>query len=130
MSSGKLLEQKRYAVIQLWKNGHRQADIRNSLGTRGYTRSFVSRTIYRYSKHRTLKDAPCSGRPRTIRTPAVRRNVRQMLSRNRHYPIRRSLPEPLFPILLRNVSFLKILEGDLSNEPKRKLSIDLQSRRG
>ena len=110
------------------QNGHRQADIRNSLGTREYTGSFLSRTIYRYSKHRTLKDAPRSGRPRTIGTPAVRRMSGRCFRGNR--PIGRSLPEPLFPILLRNVSFLKILEGDLSNEPKRKLSINLQSRRG
>ena len=109
MSSVKLIEQKRYAVIQLWKNGHRQADIRKSPGTREYTRSFVSRTIDRYTKYCTLKDAPRSGRPRSVRNPAVRKNVRQMLSRKPTLSYRQIASRAL----ISNTSAQRLISDDL-----------------
>ena len=109
MSTVDNVEQKRSAVIQLWKNGHRQADIWKSLGTREYTRSFVSRTINRYNKLGTLKDAPRSGRPRSVRTPVVRRKIRQMLSRKPTLSYRRIAARAC----ISNTSAQRVISNDI-----------------
>ena len=109
MCDTKPIEAKRSAVTQLWLNGHRQAEILKSLGSKNYTRSFISRTISRYNKYGTLKDAPRSGRPRSVRTTAAKRKVKQMIMRKPVISFRQIASRTL----ISNTSVGRILKYDL-----------------
>ena len=74
-------QQKRSAVIQLFLNGKKQNQILRTLGSPKYSRSFISRTIKRYIETGKITDIQRSGRPRTVRTPANKKKIRQILIR-------------------------------------------------
>ena len=75
------LFEKRSAVIQLFLNGASHAKIFRDLGSTKYSRSFISRTVKRFKETGKIEDKPRFGRPRTIRTGANVRKIRQMLTR-------------------------------------------------
>ena len=81
MSGVSELQQKRSAVIQLFLNGKKQNQILRTLGSPKYSRSFISRTIKRYIETGKITDIQRSGRPRTVRTPANKKKIRQILIR-------------------------------------------------
>ena len=71
----------RYTVVQLHNAGQRQCQIYRSLnGT--VSRSFISKVIRKYRETGSTDDRPKSGRPRSVRTRQMLRNVRQQIRRN------------------------------------------------
>ena len=81
MSGISELQQKRSAIINLFLNGKKQNQILKALGSPKFSRSLISRTIKRYIETGDLVDKQRSGRPITIRTPANKKKVRQILTR-------------------------------------------------
>ena len=75
------LFEKRSAVIQLFLNGASQTKFFRDLGSTKYNQSFISRTVKRFKETGKIEDKHRSGRPRTIRTGANVRKIRQMLTR-------------------------------------------------
>ena len=75
------LFEKRSAITQLFLNGASKAKIFRDLGSTKYSRSFISRTVKRFKETGKIEDKHRSGRPRTIRTGANVRKIRQMLTR-------------------------------------------------
>lgn len=76
----------RIAVIALHKCNKTSVDIFNLLKPLKITQKFVYRTIKRYSELSSVNDRPRAGRPRTTRTPAAIKAVRERIRRN---PIRK-----------------------------------------
>ena len=96
-------------MIQLWLNGLKQAEILKSLRSENYTRSFISRTISRYNTYGTVKDVFRSGRPRSVRTTAAKRKVKQMITRRPTLSYRQIASRAL----ISNTSVRRILKCDL-----------------
>ena len=62
--------------------GSKPAEIFHSLKKHGITRSMVYRTINRICETGTTSDRKRSGRPRSVRTPAMVKRLRARISRN------------------------------------------------
>lgn len=84
MNWGKMED--RVSVIALHKCGHSPNTIFKLLQKLGITLRFVYRTIKRWTNTQSVVDLQKSGRPRTVRTPAVIKAVRARFRRN---PVRR-----------------------------------------
>ena len=66
------------SALEKWSSSSSHAEIIWDTRIQIY---FVSRTINRYNKLGTLKGAPWSGRPRSVRTPVARWKIKKILSR-------------------------------------------------
>lgn len=76
------LKQKRAAVIELYRNGQRPGNIFRQLQTSGYKRDFVYRTLRRYHETGGVSDRKHTGRPRSVRTAKLVKNVKARIRRN------------------------------------------------
>lgn len=72
----------RVAVIALHRCGYAPTEIFNILQKLKITLRFVYRTIKRYTEDSSFEDRERSGRPRTVRTPAVIKAVKARIQRN------------------------------------------------
>ena len=77
---------KRSAVIALYNNGHSNSYIEKSLKS---NKMFVSRTIARFNETGSIRDRPRTGRKRTVRTRALRKNVKLRIRRKTVRSIRK-----------------------------------------
>lgn len=103
------LKENRVAVIALHKCGHPPVMIFKLLQNLKITKQFVYRTIERFSSTLSVDDRERSGRPRTVRTPAVIKAVKARIARN---PIRK---QKLMAIQMsvKRSSLKKIINEDL-----------------
>ena len=69
------------SIIHLFLNGKKQNQILKALDSPKFSRSLITRTIKRYIEAGDVVDKQRSGQPRTIRTPANKKKVRQILTR-------------------------------------------------
>lgn len=76
------MEEKRAAIKLYHDNGYSPSQILKQLEKLNIGRSLVYRTVKRLSETGFTKDRPRSGRPRSIRTPALKRKVYHRLRRN------------------------------------------------
>lgn len=76
----------RVAVIALHKCGHSPTVIFKLLRNLEISLMFVHRTIKRYAETSSVEDLPRSGRPRSVRTPALVKAVKARILRN---PVRK-----------------------------------------
>lgn len=76
------VKENRIAVIALHKCGKKISEIFDILKPLKISRMFVYRTVQRYKEQLSVEDRHRSGRPRTARTPAVIKNVRERIRRN------------------------------------------------
>lgn len=72
----------RALVIKLHDEGKTNPEIVKTLKPLKINRMFVYRTLKRYKETSSLDDRPRSGRPRSARTPAIVKRVREMIRRN------------------------------------------------
>ena len=70
------IEQKRWAVIKLYENGERPANIFHALRYVNVKHDFVSRAIKRYAEIGSTKDMKRCGRPRSARTEKMILNLK------------------------------------------------------
>ncbi|TLL55228.1 helix-turn-helix domain-containing protein, partial [Acinetobacter baumannii] len=76
------LKEDRVAVIALHRCGYAPIQIFNILKNLNITKRFVYRTIKRYNEDSSVDDRSRSGRPRSVRTPAVIKAVKARIQRN------------------------------------------------
>ncbi|KAA5709031.1 helix-turn-helix domain-containing protein, partial [Klebsiella pneumoniae] len=76
------LKEDRVAVIALHRCGYAPIKIFNILKNLNITKRFVYRTIKRYNEDSSVDDRSRSGRPRSVRTPAVIKAVKARIQRN------------------------------------------------
>nr|BAG15923.1 transposase [Bombyx mandarina]BAG15924.1 transposase [Bombyx mandarina]BAG15925.1 transposase [Bombyx mandarina] len=76
------LKEDRVAVIALHRCGYPAIQIFNILKNLNITKRFVYRTIKRYNEDSSVDDRSRSGRPRSVRTPAVIKAVKARIQRN------------------------------------------------
>lgn len=76
------VKENRITVVGLYKCGKTASEIFELLKPLKITRMFVYRTINRFNKENTITDRQRSGRPRTVRTSAVIKAVRERIRRN------------------------------------------------
>ena len=72
----------RATVVSLFKAGKKPMDIFREVKTFGVSRNFVYYTIKRYKETSSMQDRQRSGRPRSVRTPANIKIIRERLRRN------------------------------------------------
>lgn len=72
----------RATVISLYKAGKKPMEIFRELKTFCVSRNFVYYTIKRYKETSSVQDRQRSGRPRSVRTPANIKIIRERLRRN------------------------------------------------
>lgn len=103
------LKENRVAVIALHKCGQPPNMIFKLLQKLKINKQFIYRTIHRYSNTLTVDDRKRSGRPRTVRTPAVIKAVKARITRN---PVRK---QKLLAIQMtvKRSSLKKIINDDL-----------------
>ncbi|KAA5753606.1 helix-turn-helix domain-containing protein, partial [Klebsiella pneumoniae] len=80
------LKEDRVAVIALHRCGYAPIQIFNILKNLNITKRFVYRTIKRYNEDSSVDDRSRSGRPRSVRTPAV---IKAVKARNQRNPKRK-----------------------------------------
>lgn len=74
--------QKRAVVLELYNAGKPATEIFSMLRHSGYCRRTIYDTIRRYHGVPSTADKQRSGRPRTVRTPALMKKLRQRIHRN------------------------------------------------
>ena len=118
---------KRAAIIQLHRAGHSNSKIMKLLKA---PKSTVRDTILRFQELGTMEDWDRSGRPRSARTPAKIKALRERIWRNPKRSLRKTAKDM-------NISRLKsvrtVVEQDLKMSPykirTRQLLTDLQKRK-
>lgn len=75
-------KQLRSTVISLYEAGAKPMEIFNQLKSIGASRNFVYYTLKRYRETQSINDRPRTGRPRSVRTPANIKLIRERLRRN------------------------------------------------
>lgn len=103
------LKENRVAVIALHKCGHPPNVILKLLQNLKINKQFVYRTINRYNSTLSFDDRKRSGRPRTVRTPALIKAVKARIARN---PVRK---QKLLAIQMsvKRSSLKKVINQDL-----------------
>jgi len=76
------IEQRRWAVIELYENGERLANIFHGLRYLNVTRDIVSRAIKRYVETVSTKDMKRCGRSRSARMKKILCNLKARIKRN------------------------------------------------
>jgi hypothetical protein len=76
------IKQKRAPISVLYQAKTTRSNIFKDLEHLGITRLFVYRTIKRFSETNGIADRPRSGRPQSLRTPALVKAVREQIRRN------------------------------------------------
>ena len=84
------MKEYRDVVIKLFARGERSGDIFRRLKSYGVKRNFVYTTIRRYRETGSVKDRARSGRPRSSRTPAAIKVVRERIRRKLNRSIRKT----------------------------------------
>ncbi|CAH0401786.1 unnamed protein product [Chilo suppressalis] len=77
-----MLKEDRVAVIALHRCGYTPIQIFDILKNLNITKRFVYRTIKRYNEDSSVDDRSRSGRPRSVRTPAVIKAEKARIQRN------------------------------------------------
>ena len=117
---------KRAAIIQLHRAGHSNSKIMKLLKA---PKSTVCDTILRFQELGTMEDRDRSGRPRSARTPAKIKALRERIRRNP----KRSLRKTAKDMNISHESVRTIVEQDLKMSPykirTRQLLTDLQKRK-
>ena len=117
---------KRAAIIQLHRAGHSNSKIMKFLKA---PKSTVCDTILRFQELGTMEDRDRSGRPRSARTPAKIKALRERIRRNP----KRSLRKTAKDMNISHESVRTIVEQDLKMSPykirTRQLLTDLQKRK-
>ena len=103
------MEQERTGIIKLFKAGRIHAEIMKSLRFPGSRRKFVYRTIRRYKETGGAVDRARSGRPRTVRTPQLKKVMRERIRRNP----RRSMRKMALDLKISDFSIRKVMRTDL-----------------
>ena len=103
------MEKERTGIIELFKAGRTHAEIMKSLRFPGSRRKFVYRTIRRYKETGGAVDRARSGRPRTVRTPQLKKVVRERIRRNP----RRSMRKMALDLKISDFSIRKVVRTDL-----------------
>ena len=120
---------KRAAIIQLHRAGHSNSKIMKLLKA---PKSTVRDTILRFQELGTMEDRDRSGRPRSARTPAKIKALRERIWRIRRNP-KRSLRKTAKDMNISHESVRTIVEQDLKMSPykirTRQLLTDLQKRK-
>lgn len=106
----------RVAVIALHRCGNAPTEIFNILKNLKITLRFVYRTIKRYTEDSSFEDRKRSGRPRTVRTPAVIKAVKARIQRN---PVRKQKILAL-QMGLSRTTIKRVLNEDLGLRAYRK----------
>lgn len=119
------LKEDRVAVIALHRCGHSPHMIFKLLGNLKISRRFVYRTIKRYTEQGSVDDKKRSGRPRTVRTPAVIKAIKARIARN---PARKQKLMAL-QMGLSSKTVKKVLNEDLGLRAYRKKSGHLLNER-
>ena len=102
-------ECQRAAVLQLYLSGHRLCDIFKALEKSGMKRRTVYDIVHRYLDTGSVSDRKRSGRPRTVRTPAM---LKALTARIRRSP-RRSQKKLALQIMVSKETIRKALREDL-----------------
>ena len=120
---------KRAAIIQLHRAGHSNSKIMKLLKA---PKSTVRDTILRFQELGTMEDRDRSGRPRSARTPAKIKALRERIRRIRRNP-KRSLRKMAKDMNISHESVRTIVEQDLKMSSykirTRQLLTDLQKRK-
>lgn len=124
------LQERRGAVIALHRSGKSTGAILNLLSSEGASRRFINRTINRYVETGGIRDRPRSGRPRSKRTPKLKKAVRMRLMRN---PAR-SANSMAQELKVSRGTLQKLISKDLKIRPFKKykahyLTLDMQKKR-
>ena len=104
-----LVIQIRSKIIALYELGISPSETYNKLKSLKISRMIVYRTIKRYNETGSVLDEQRSGRPRSIRTPGLKKNVRCRIFRNP----RRSMRKMVREFKVNNETMRKFVSEDL-----------------
>ena len=93
MADREVSERRRATVIELYRAGRTSGEIFEMLKNDGFHRSFIHRTINRFSETGSFKDRVRCGRPRSVRTEKVKKAVAARVRRNPKRSIRKMSAE-------------------------------------
>ena len=111
------MERERSAIIGLFENGRKPAEILKLLNMSDGKRKFVHRTIKRYKETGGTVDRARSGRPSSVTTPGLKKIIRERIRRNP----RRSMRKMALELKISRCSISKVVKRDLGmNSFKRK----------
>lgn len=82
-------EAKRKVAVDMFLSNMKPAEIFKALRPAGYTFDYVKKAVVRYKETGGIADKPRKGRPRTVRTPALIRKVREKLRRTKRVKVPR-----------------------------------------
>ena len=80
------MQSRRAAVIELFTSGKSRSQIASLLKE---GKMFISRTLKRYADTKSIADRHRPGRPRSVRTVAMRKNVVRQIRRNPAWSMRK-----------------------------------------
>ena len=111
------MEQKRTAIIKLFRNGKNPGEIWKQQNFSKTRRNFIYNTIKMYTDTGRVSDKPRSGRPVSITTTRMRKVVRSRIWRNPRRSVRKMAAE------------LKVSRPSLQRVVKRNLGLSFFKRR-
>lgn len=113
------MKEYRDVVVKLFARGERPGDIFRRLKSHGVKRDFIYYTIRRYRETGSTKDRVKSGRPRSARTPAAIKVVRERIRRNMNRSIRKTAAD--LNVSIRTAH--NIMTKDLGYKPYKKRKV-------
>ena len=105
------MENKRGAIIELYRAGKTPPEISKLLQNSDVNRMLIQRTIKRYNETKSIEDRKRCGRPRSVTTPAMVKKVKLRITRNPNRSMRKMAKE------------MKVSEGSIRNIVKNELEL-------